>query len=195
MKMQNIQTLLAVTAVAGLCLLASNALAQSSGQPAAASQAVPQLSYGVSQVVQLARANVSEDVIINYVQNSGNAYGLDANQILYLKQQGVSDRVINTMLNQPKSAIAAPTVATQATPSPQPVTASASTSMAETSIATVAPTVTYVQTVPPTYYYYQPYYYPAYYGWAYPPVSFSFGWGWGRGWGGWHGGRHGGWHR
>jgi hypothetical protein len=190
MKIQNFQKFLAVTAVASLCLLASNVLAQDSStsttaatttpaaaQPAAASQATPQLSYAVSEVVQLARANVGEDVIVNYIQNSGNAYGLDANQILYLKQQGVSDRVINTMLKQPKLAVAA-----------QPVTSSASASTAATSTATVAPTVTYVQTVPTTYYYYQPYYFPAY-AW-YPPVTFSFGWGWGRGWGGWHGGWH-----
>lgn len=178
--MQNYKTFLAVAAVASLCLSASYVVAQSTpaaAQPAAPSQAVPQLSYGVSEVVQLAHANVGEDVIVNYVKNSGNAYGLDANQILYLKQQGVSDRVLNAMLTQPKPAVA---VATPTTPAPQPVT----------STATVAPTVTYVQTVPTASYYYQPYYYPAY-AW-YPPVTFSFGWGWGRGWGGWHGG---GWHR
>ena len=152
-------------------------------QPAAASQATPQLSYGVSEVVQLAHANVGEDVIVNYVQNSGNAYGLDANQILYLKQQGVPERVINTMLNQPKPAVAATTVAAPATSAPQPV------------IASVVPTVTYVQTVPTTSYYYQPNYYPAS-AW-YPPVTFSFSWVWGSSWGGSHGGYYsggGGWH-
>ena len=64
--------------------------------------------------MQLAHANVGEDVIVNYVQNSGNAYGLDANQILYLKQQGVSDRIINAMLNQ-RSRVAA---AAQTAPPP-----------------------------------------------------------------------------
>ena len=94
-----------------LTLLAANAVAQDSSTSTtatattplltgAASQPAPQLSYGVPQVVQLAHANVGEDVIVNYIQNSGNAYGLDANQILYLKQQGVSDRIFNTMLNQ-----------------------------------------------------------------------------------------------
>jgi len=191
MKTQKIKTFLAVTAIGSLCLLASNVLAQSTSTSTIASQAVPQLSYGVAEVVQLARANVSEDVIINYVQSSGNAYGLDANQILYLKQQGVSDRVLNAMLTQPKPAVAAPTVAMPTTPAPQPVASSLSASTSEASTATVAPTVTYVQTAPPPYYYYQPYYYPAY-AW-YPPVTFSFGWG---GWygGGWHGGYYSGWH-
>jgi len=167
-------------------------------QPATASQATLQLSYGVSEVVQLTHANVGENIIVNYIQNSDNAYGLDANQILYLKQQGVSDRVINTMLNQPKPAVAATSVATPAAPAPQPVIVSASTSTAVTSTASVAPTVTYVQAVPPTYYYYQPNYNLAC-AW-FPPITFSFGWIWGGG-GGWHGGgggsgRHGGggWH-
>jgi uncharacterized membrane protein YgcG len=182
MKMQNSKTFLALTAVAGLCLLASNALAQSTSAPATASQVAPQLSSGVAEVVQLARASVGEGVIVKYVQNSGNAYGLDANQILYLKQQGISERIINAMLTQPKPAVAM-----------QPMASSASTP--ETSTATVAPTVTYVQTAPPqTVYvvpntqpvYYQPYYYPAY-AW-YPPVTFSFGWG------GYYGGYRGGWH-
>src|ERR1017187_5892148 len=145
MKMQNSKKFLAVTAVASLCLLASNVLAQDSSaptttpagaQPIATSQVAPQLSSGVAEIVQLARASVGEGVIVKYVQNSGNAYGLDANQILYLKQQGISERIINAMLTQPKPAVAM-----------QPMASSASTP--ETSTATVAPTVTYVQTAPP----------------------------------------------
>jgi uncharacterized membrane protein YgcG len=200
MKIQNYKTLLAVTAVASLCLLASNVLAQSASTTA--SQAVPQLSYGVSEVLQLTRANVGEDVIVTYVQNSGNAYGLEANQILYLKQQGISERIINAMLTQPKAAVAATTVPTPATPAPQPYSSDANGSQPATT--TPPPAVSYVQTAPPqtvyvipdtqTYdynaYYYQPYYYPAY-AW-YPPVTFSFGWGWGGYYGGYRGGWHGG---
>ena len=37
-----------------------------------------------------------------YIKNSGNSYGLNADQIIYLRQQGVSDAVITAMLNQPK---------------------------------------------------------------------------------------------
>jgi hypothetical protein len=207
MKTRNLQRRLVVMAVAGLALSASTALAQNSSatnavRPAAVNAPVAQLSYGVSQIVELAQAKVGDDTIIAYIRNTGNSYGLDVNQIIYLRQQGVSDAVITTMLNQPKPVVAAATVATPASTSTaktaplysprqreQIPAASASTSTAETSTATVAPTVTYVQTVPATTYYYQPYYYPAY-AW-YPPVTFSFGWGWG----GWHGGGwHGGWH-
>ena len=196
MKTRNLQKMLAVMAVAGLALSASTALAQDSttvAQPAVASATVSQLSDGMAQIVQLAQAKISEGTIIAYIKNSGNSYRLDANQIIYLRQQGISDAVITTMLNQPRPAVA---VATPTTPAPQPVASTAYSGQVST--ATVAPTVTYVQTVPDTTYYYQPDYYPAY-AW-YPPVSFSFGWGgwYGGGWrgGGWRGGggHGGGWH-
>jgi len=186
MKTQSLSSLvLTLTAVAAVTFLAANAVAQESStstpamattptaaQPAAASQAAPQLSYGVAEIVQLAHANVGEDVIVNYVQNSGNAYGLDANQILYLKQQGVSDHVINAMLKQRSRLPAAP----QTAPPPNYSDANS----AQTATAAAQPSVSYVQTAPPqtvyvipdtqTYNYYAysyPYYYPyyGYYGW------------------------------
>ena len=192
MKTRYLQKMLAVMAVIGLALSASTALAQNSttvAQPAAINALVPQLSYGVVQIVKLAQAKVSDDTTIAYIKNSGNSYGLDVNQIIYLRQQGVSDAVITTMLNQPKPAVV---IATPTTPAPQPVASTAYTEQVST--ATVAPTVTYVQTVPDTTYYSQPYYsQPYYYPYVwYPPVAFSFGWGWGGGWhgGGGRGGRH-----
>ena len=74
---------------------ASVALAQVNGS-------APQLAYGVPQIIQLSEAKVSDDTIIAYVKNSGNSFGLTADQIIYLRQQGVSDAVITAMLNQPK---------------------------------------------------------------------------------------------
>jgi uncharacterized membrane protein YgcG len=201
MKTRNLQSLaLTLTAVAAVTLLTAKAVAQDSPPPTAiatpATQPAPQLSYGVAEVVQLAHANVSEDVIVNYVQSSGNGYGLDANQILYLKQQGVSDRVINAMLNQrsriaaaqtapPQSSTAssAPTatVVTPTTPAP-PVSSSSVYVIPDTQ------TYNYVYSYPYSYPYY--YYYP-YYGWyGWPVVSI----GWGGYWGGYHGGYWGGWH-
>jgi hypothetical protein len=202
MKTRSLQSLvLTITTVAAATLLTGNAVAQESStsttaatttpaaaQPAAASQVAPQLSYSVSQVVQLAHANVNEDVIANYIQNSGKAYGLDANQILYLKQQGVSDHVINTMLNQRSRLVAAAQTA------PQPNYSDANSAQT----ATAQPSVSYVQTAPPqtvyvipdtqTYGYANDYYpYYGYYGWPYPAVSFSFGAG------GYYGGYRGGW--
>lgn len=193
---------------AGLALSASVVLAQdfpntATAQPMAANVVAPQMPYGVSQILQLSQAKVGDDTINAYIKNSGNSYGLNSDQIIYLKQQGVSDAVITTMLNQPKPGASAPYTYTPTTPAPQPVASTASAQ--PNTMATVAPAVTYVQTVPTTTYYYQPYYYPyynyPYYTWC-PPVSLSFAWGWNGGYyGGWRGGYYGGghggggWHR
>ena len=207
---------LTVTITAVLVLAARNVPAQDSTTSAAQTAPV-QLSYGVSQIIQLSKAKVSEDTIVNYIRNSGSSYGMDASQIVYLKQQGVSDAVLNTMLNQPRQMA-------QAAPQPAYPTASS------TATVVAQPAVTYVQTAPAyvpsstvyvipdtqTYRYYNNYYqpsygyYPYYSGWGYPAVSFSFGFGggyrggWGGGYrGGYSGGYHGGggfhggggWHR
>jgi hypothetical protein len=227
MKTRNFQKArLTIIALAVLTVSAGNVLAQdstsstnassvSTAQPAAVSQPAPQLSYGVSEILQMSQAKVGDNVIISYVQNSGNNYGLNAAQIIYLRQQGVSDAVINTMINQRSQP--APSVSTVTTPVPETPGASS----APTSTATAAqPAVAYVPAttastvyvIPDsqTYYYnnwlysrpnyaYYPYY-PSYgYCWPYPAISLSFGFGFGgyhnHGgyYGGWHGG-HSGWH-
>ena len=81
--------------------------------PAAPVTLAPQLSYGVSSIVQLSQANVGDATIVKYIQTGGSGFGLNADQIIYLKQQGVSDTVVNAMLNQPSQASAG-TVATAA---------------------------------------------------------------------------------
>jgi hypothetical protein len=159
MKTFNVQkTFLAVIAIVGLMLspLTVRAEDSSAGTP-------PPLAYGVPQILKLAQANVTDDVIIAYIHNSGNSYGLDADQIIYLRQQGISDKVLTTMLAQPRPA-SAPTA-----PPPAPV-------------AYAQPTPAYVQPAPSSVYvipnnqiyyssgyfsYYPYYYYPYYYyGWC-----------------------------
>jgi len=213
MKTSNWQKLLATLAVAGLVVSASTVPAQNATAPTAAPTApaapappapvapvpAPQLAYGVPQILQLAQAKISDDTIIAFIRNSGIGYGLNASQIIYLRQQGLTDAVITAMLNQPGPAVA---VALPSTPAPQPVysapaqvpvqTYAPATSTPNVTYVEAAPATTYVQTVPTTTYYYQPYYQPYYdpyyySGYYYPPVSLSFGWGWGLG-GGWHGG-------
>ena len=195
---------LTVTITAMLVLAARNVPAQDSTTTSAAQTAPVQLSYGVSQIIQLSKAKVSDDTIVNYIRNSGSSYGLEASQIVYLKQQGVSDTVINTMLNQPRQVAPA---------APQPAYYSTASS---TATVVAQPAVTYVQTAPAyvpsstvyvipdtqTYQYYNNYYqpaygyYPYYGGWYYPPVSFSFGFGGGYRGGYYHGGGfRGGWRR
>jgi uncharacterized membrane protein YgcG len=200
MKTRNLQSsLLAIAAVTALVFTAGNVVAQDStaaAQPAATSQPAPQFSYGVPQVLQLVQAKVSDGIIVSYIQNSGTIYSLNAGEIVYLKQQGVSDPVLNAMLNQ-RSRLTGST-------EPAAMTASATTASAQT-YATAAPTTTYVQSAPSStvyvipdtqtyqydawYYGGYPYYgypyYGGYYGW--PAVSLSFGWGGYHG-GGYHGG-------
>ena len=192
MKIMKWQKKLAVVLVGGLMVLALNAPAQNS--PTAA----PKLSYGVSEVVRLAQANINDDTIIAYIKSTRTDYKLSADQMLYLRQQGVSEAVIKAMLVQPipvaapattPAAVAstAPAPAapvpeatgraamspTYTTPAPQPAPA-------VPNAVVVAPPVTYVQPAPAPYYYYPPYYYAPYpyYGWGFPPVALSFGWGW-----------------
>jgi hypothetical protein len=82
-------------------------------QPTATSVAMPltpaeaprnRLPYGVEDILTLSHANVNEEVILNYVQSSGTLYNLGPKEIVYLKNEGVSDRVLNTMLDQRKKA-------------------------------------------------------------------------------------------
>lgn len=133
---------------------------------------------GVPDILKLVRANLSDDTIVAYVKNTGQHYTLNAGEIIMLKQQGVSDQVLNAMLQNPV-ATAQPRPAVQPTYVVQPA---------------------YVATTPAYSYPYYSSYNPFYY---LPPISLSFGWSsggsyWGGGWhgGGWNygGGWHGGWH-
>lgn len=71
---------------------------------ASVSNSVPaRLPYGTDDVLKLTRAQVSEDVTLNYIQSSGTIYNLSPSDIVTLRGEGVSDKVINAMLDQRKS--------------------------------------------------------------------------------------------
>jgi uncharacterized membrane protein YgcG len=172
MKTRDFQGMMAVVAIASIVFLATTTQAQESTaiqtQPAAIAAPAMQLSEGVMQILQLAQAKVGDDTIVAYIKNSGHSFSLNADQIIYLHQQGLSSAVITTMLNQPRGGIA---VATPAASYPEAGSYSAGYNAAAT------PNVTYVQSAPAPTYYYPPanYYYPAYS--YYPGWSFSIGWG------------------
>jgi hypothetical protein len=179
MKTRNLGTMLAIVAGVSLAWSASTTLAQDSSAAG-----------GVPQVIRLSQAQVSENTIIAYVNRSGLSYNLTADQIISLRQQGVSDAVITAMLSQPQTA--APVVTAYAPPTPVAQTVVAPAVVAAPT-TTIVPTVTYVQPLPPPAYYYQPNYGPSY-GW-FPPIALSFAWGSGGHGGGYYGGWHGGgWH-
>ncbi len=184
-------------------LSAQEASVTVSAPPTAAAAAVldpAKLPYGVGDVVKLARAQVSEDVIITYVQNSGTAYNLSPNEIVYLRDQGVSDHVINIMLDQRRNLAASVTQTPPAAPAPAPAYPDAASAGGYAQTAPNVPSSSlYVIPYSPSYpgysyydsypYYYSYPYYGGYYGYGGPSFVFSFGHGFSHGF---HGGFHGG---
>ena len=159
-----------------------------------------QLSYGVPEILKLGRAHVSDEVIVAFIKSSGRIYRLSASEILYLREQGVSDPVLTAMLESRRNVTApapqlAPEPAQNAAPansgSSSPHSASVVTQPAPTY---VAPAPVYVQPSPvyiypsSSYEYYRPYNNWSY--WGYPALSFGVGFGLGY-YGGYHGGGHG----
>ncbi|HEV2394527.1 MAG TPA: hypothetical protein VG146_19425 [Verrucomicrobiae bacterium] len=88
--------------------------APSAGLPAVSAPQTQTLPYGLADVVKLARAQVSDDVIINYIRSTGTIYNLSPGDIVYLRDQGVSDRVVSAMLDQRRRAVES------VTPQPMP---------------------------------------------------------------------------
>jgi hypothetical protein len=190
MKTGIFRRIMPLVATAAVTLLALRTPAQDTTTTA---NAAPPLTYGASQILQLEHAQLKDDTIIAYIKTSGSSYLLNADQIIYLRQQGVSDAVLTAMLSQPRTGKAANPLPMPSTPAPQPIPQSAPVTTAINTTPTYVPAAT-----PVDYYYepvYQPYYYPyygyGYYGWSYPVVSLGWGGYWhGGGWGagyGWRG--------
>jgi hypothetical protein len=196
MKTNQARWMLAALTAASLACSGTAARAQvysAANSPPAATLGTtgPRLGYGVSQILQLAQAKVPDDTILAFIRSSGNSYGLNADQIIFLRQQGLSDAVVTAMLSQPRAGVA---LTLPTTPAPPPVPSTAYAGPASTDSA-------YVQTVPDATYYSQPYYdyYPySYYPYCYPAYGcyapvLGWGWGWGgRGYYGGYGGFRGG---
>ncbi len=157
------------------------------------------LSYGVPDVLKLSAAHVGDDAIIAYIGTTGTAYNLSVNEIVYLKNQGVSDRVLAAMLDQGKrlnATVTQTTTVTTPAPAPAPQAPSAAaTSAASTSVYAGAPgtqfapsvsqQTVYAQTAPastvyvaPTTTYAYPASYPYYYS-SYPYYGGYYGYGYG----------------
>ncbi len=58
------------------------------------------LPYGADDVLKLSRGKINDDIILTYVQTSGMIYDLKPRDVVFLKEQGVSDKVVNAMLDQ-----------------------------------------------------------------------------------------------
>jgi hypothetical protein len=53
---------------------------------------------GVTDVAQMAQQHVSDDLIINDIRSTGTVFHLSSTDIVWLKQNGVSDRVVQEMM-------------------------------------------------------------------------------------------------
>ena len=172
--------------------------AQSAAQPAATagtasangSLSAAKLPYGVEDVLKLSRANISDDITVNYIQSSGTIYNLTAQDIVFLRNQGVSDRVINAMVDQRKVVEATAQTQQQASPAipnaptvPDAYVAPAAPAYIQPP-ATPATSSVYVIPYPQastayyaSYGYYAPYGYPYYGGYSGPSIAIGFGFG------------------
>lgn len=70
----------------------------------------------MDDVIAMSQARVDDELIVNHIRAHGVAAPLQARDLIFLQQQGVSARVIRTM-QEPPPAAAQPVVVTQ----PQPV--------------------------------------------------------------------------
>ena len=73
---------------------------------AAASKGAP--ASGVDTIIELVKGGMSESLVLKTIQKSGKAYNLTPAEMLKLQKAGVSENVINVMMD-PTAATAAPT--------------------------------------------------------------------------------------
>jgi hypothetical protein len=83
----------------------------------------------LAQVVKMLQAGVDAGTIKSYILNSQSAFNLDADQILFLKDEGAPSDLINAMLERDKALYAATIVPA---PAPAPATVSTDTAAPDT---------------------------------------------------------------
>lgn len=161
--------------------------------PPAAASATPlpafsHYSGGIYDVLKLADAKVGDAVIIAYVEASPISYQPTAQEVVTLKEHGVSDNAIRAILNhggemRARQPMAAQQPVMPVSPAPSVAAAAPAYNYAYPSAGYTYPDYGYYGGYP-----YYSYYYPYYYGGV--SVYWPW-WGWGgyyRGWGGYRGG-------
>jgi len=103
----------AVCALAGILAIPGRALAADATAPA-------DLPPAAQEVVKLAQSHLGDDVITSYIKNANASYSLSADDIVYLKTQGVSQNIISLMLQRAAPAASAPEAGAAAPPPPPP---------------------------------------------------------------------------
>lgn len=148
--------------------------------------AAPAFSGDIPEVVKLAKSGVDESVVVSFIRNSPGPFQPSANEIIRLRDAGLTSSEISTMLERgaevrAQTAAAAPAYNFASGPMP---------TIAAPPVVSTTPPVTYAdsgdatQTQPSSTvvyiggnygypYYSYPYYYP--YPYIYPAVGFGFG--------------------
>ncbi len=165
------------------------------------------LSWGLDEIVKLSKAKVEGPVILAFIENSETAYNPTAQDIIQLRESGVSSEVVTALMRHGENLRQTARAAQKQVQAEQTATVAAA-PVAATTVYEMPPTYTApVSTVTvigyprhhsyaypaynPGYCYPGSYYYPRYYSYGYYPrfsVGLSFGGGYYRGHHGW--GRH-----
>ena len=116
-----------VVALAIGLALSSSAFGQTAAR---AKEAARPSGLTAEDVIKLAKAGVSEDIIIQQIRKNGRAFDLSTDQLIALKTANVSDRVVQVMLDParadapaPAPAVSKPVASAPATPKHAPVEA------------------------------------------------------------------------
>jgi hypothetical protein len=119
------------------------------GAPGQAQAAAPvNLSPGAAEVVRLAGSGVGDDVVLAYVQNSQAPFNLSADDVLYLKDIGLSPQVTSAMLGHDTSLRGQPQQYAPAAAAPAPPPQVATETVAPSAPPVTAPPPAYVTTAP-----------------------------------------------
>ena len=86
--------------------------------PQSAAQGQP---LGLPDVKMLAKNGVSDEIILSQIRNSRTVYHMTTAEIIDLKDAGVSERVIDFMINTPSTSPGGPVVAPSPVAAPAPV--------------------------------------------------------------------------
>lgn len=154
-------------------------LSMNGAEPGGSADASPPANRALTDLAKLARAKVDDSVILAYARNSGAANHLGADDIVYLRNSGVSTPVLTALLDQSQKRNQSTAVAPAATPAAKPAGAAAPTASAPRTYVMAPPADTAssgssVYVIPyetggsqPWYYYW--YYYNYYPGYSYYP--------------------------
>ena len=80
---------------------------------------------GLADIKMLAKNGVNDDIILSQIRNSHTVYHLTSAEIIELKDAGVSQRVIDFMINTPSTSPGGPVVAPSPVAAPAPVSSPA----------------------------------------------------------------------